>query len=177
MEEYIRDYAMAVAIYGMFSVVWFGWAQENPPKAWRKYIGIVSGLGVIICAAGIYLSINNWETSSVLDEPGAMNYYLIFVLIEFLIGAIGSILLFRYKKGHLTAPWIAFIIGVHFFGLRYVFDDFSMHILGVLITALSLMSLKISKRLEVSNSAVTGIGAGGVLLAFSLFNLVRFWIS
>lgn len=87
MEEYIRDYAMAVAIYGMFSVVWFGWAQENPPKAWRKYLGIVSGLGVIICAAGIYLSINNWETSSVLDEPGAMNYYLIFVFIEFLIGA------------------------------------------------------------------------------------------
>jgi len=53
--EYIRDYAMYTAIFGMFSFVWFGWAQENPGKNWRKYIGVSSGIALLVCLIGVYL--------------------------------------------------------------------------------------------------------------------------
>jgi hypothetical protein len=38
--EYIRDYVTYTAFLGMFSFVWFGWAQENPRENWRKYTGV-----------------------------------------------------------------------------------------------------------------------------------------
>ena len=53
MEEYIRDYTMAATILGLFSFVWFGWAQERPRKSWRVCLGIGSTLGIIVSAAGI----------------------------------------------------------------------------------------------------------------------------
>lgn len=42
--EYIRDYTMYTAIFGMFSLVWFGWAQENPRKHCVSILGLLPEL-------------------------------------------------------------------------------------------------------------------------------------
>lgn len=41
---------MYAAIFGMFSFIWFGWAQENPRKYWRKYIGVAPWIAFIVGA-------------------------------------------------------------------------------------------------------------------------------
>lgn len=62
------------------------------------------------------------------------------------------------------APWIAFMVGVHFIGLSSVFADPSLYVL----VAVSILSLFVSPKLQVANSAITGIGSGiGPLKGFT----------
>ncbi|MDQ8736955.1 hypothetical protein [Paenibacillus sp. LHD-38] len=172
--EYIRDYAMYAAIFGFFSFSWFGWAQENPRKSWRKYIGMASSLPLIICLIGIYLSVNNWEEATALSDSSVFKSYLFFVFIEFFLAAIGAILLIKLKQKDYIAPWIVFIVGIHFFWLKNVFKDPSLNILGILLVGVALLSLFLSKKLRVANSAITGIGAGTILFCFAILGLIRF---
>jgi hypothetical protein len=174
MIDFVRDYAMYTAIFGMFSFVWFGWAQERPRKSWRKYIGIASALAFLVCLIGIYLSVTNWHESTALSNSTIYRNYLIVVLIEFLLAGIGAFLIIKLKKNDYVAPWIAFIVGIHFFWLKNIFNDFSLYILAVLLIGVTIISLWLSKKLNVANSAITGIGAGTVLFIFAILGLIRF---
>ncbi|HBS44547.1 MAG TPA: hypothetical protein DEA91_09005, partial [Paenibacillus sp.] len=94
----------------------------------------------------------------------------------FLAGA-GASILMKCKYNDYVAPWIAFIVGIHFIGLKSVFNDFSLYLLAAFLVATSIVSLFISKKLKVANSAITGIGAGTVLFAFALLGLIRYLLS
>ncbi len=83
----------------------------------------------------------------------------------------------KCKYNDYVAPWIAFIVGIHFIGLKSVFNDFSLYLLAAFLVATSIVSLFISKKLKVANSAITGIGAGTVLFAFALLGLIRYLLS
>ncbi|SDK49511.1 hypothetical protein [Lacicoccus qingdaonensis] len=61
--DYIRDFTMYTAIFGIMSFAWFGWAQEAPKKSWRAYIGIASGIALIVGLAGVYLSVADWDAA------------------------------------------------------------------------------------------------------------------
>ncbi|WP_028775799.1 hypothetical protein [Shimazuella kribbensis] len=174
--EYIRDYVMYASVFGVFGFSWFGWAQENPPKKWRIPLGIGSGISFIIGLIGIYLSIQNWDESSALSRDGAYSSYLTFVIIEVILAAIGGILLTRYKKQSFIAPWICFVVGVHFIWLKAVFLDASLYLLAILMIGISLLSIYFSKRTSISNSALTGAGAGFVLLCFAISGLIRYFL-
>lgn len=172
--EYVRDYAMYVSIFGMFSFSWFGWAQENPRPGWRKYIGIASGIALLVCLLGVYLSITNWDTPSALTDRTSFRNYLISVYVEFFLAGAGAFVLIRRGGKNYVAPWIAFIVGIHFIGLKSVFDDASLYVLAVLLVAVSIVALYASRRLKVASSAITGIGAGTVLFGFAILGLIRF---
>ncbi|MCR8643774.1 hypothetical protein NV379_14050 [Paenibacillus sp. N1-5-1-14] len=174
--DYIRDYVMYASVFGMFSFSWFGWAQENPRASWRKYIGIASGIALLVCLYGVYLSVTNWHAPSALNDTAAFKSYLISVYAEFAIGGIGAIVLLRKKKQQFVAPWIAFIVGIHFIGLKSVFDDASLYLLAGLLVAVSVIALLTSRKLKVGYSAITGIGAGTVLFGFALLGLIRYWM-
>ncbi|EFU39300.1 hypothetical protein PVOR_26038 [Paenibacillus vortex V453] len=175
--EYIRDYAMYASIFGMFSMSWFGWAQENPRASWRKYLGIASGAALLVCLLGVYLSITNWDAPSALTDQTNFKNYLISVYVEFFLAGLGAFLLIRKKRKDYVAPWIAFIVGIHFIGLSRVFDDPSLYVLAALLVAISIISLFVSPKLRVANSAITGIGSGVVLFAFAVLGLVRFFLT
>jgi hypothetical protein len=34
--EFLRDAAMTAAVLGFFASAWFGWAQDDPPRSWRR---------------------------------------------------------------------------------------------------------------------------------------------
>lgn len=172
--EYVRDYTMYASIFGMFSFCWFGWAQENPRASWRKYIGIASGVALLVCLMGVYLSVTNWDAPSALSDTTAFSNYLISVYIEFFLAGTGAFVLIKLKHQNYVAPWIAFIVGIHFIGLKSVLDDPSLYILAVLLVAVSIISLFISRKLQVANSAITGIGAGTVLFGFAILGLIRY---
>ncbi|GIP38209.1 hypothetical protein J31TS4_14890 [Paenibacillus sp. J31TS4] len=172
--DYIRDYAMYAAIFGMFSFVWFGWAQEKPREHWRKYIGIASGAALLVCLIGVYLSVTHWDSATTLSEKGSYKNYLIVFYTEFILAGLGAFLLIRSKKKDYVAPWIAFIVGVHFFWLVSIFKDPSLYILAVVMIAISVLSPWGSNKLGVASSAITGIGSGIALFCFAILGLVRY---
>lgn len=175
--DFVRDYAMYASIFGMFSFSWFGWAQENPKSSWRKYIGIASGVSLLVCLIGVYLSVTNWDAPSVLNDKNSFDNYLISVYIELFLAGAGASILLKCKYNDYVAPWIAFIVGIHFISLKSVFNDFSLYLLAALLVAVSIASLFISKKLNVANSAITGMGAGTILFAFALLGLIRYLLS
>lgn len=165
---------MYVAIFGMFSVVWFGWAQENPKKSWRKYIGIATGFSLLLCLIGVYLSIMNWNAATSLTTKGRFTSYLIVVYLEFLLAGLGAFFLMRRKRTDYIAPWIAFIVGTHFFWLVNIFKDPSLYILALLMIAIAILSPWLAKKLGVASSAITGIGSGTALFCFGILGLIRY---
>ncbi|WP_234447827.1 hypothetical protein [Viridibacillus soli] len=168
---------MYIAIFGVFGSSWFGWAQEKPRESWRKYLGISSIFSLFFGLLGIYLSVTNWNEQSVLSKAGVFKNYLIFVYIEFFVAAIGSFLLIKYKRKDYIAPWVAFIVGIHFIWLKSIFQDVSLYFLAALLVSVSIISIFLSKRLNVANSAITGIGAGTVLFCFAILGFIRFLLA
>ncbi|OMF21095.1 hypothetical protein BK133_28895 [Paenibacillus sp. FSL H8-0548] len=173
--DYIRDYTMYAAIFGMFSFSWFGWAQERPRANWRIYIGIASGIALLVCLLGVYLSINNWNEPSALSDNTSFTVYLITVFIEFFVAGAGAFIIIRKKVKEYVAPWIAFIVGIHFISLVSVFDDSSLYVLAALLVAVSIFAVIAAPKLQVASSAITGIGSGTVLLCFAILGLVRYF--
>ena len=168
---------MYASIFGLFSFVWFGWAQEGPRAGWRKYLGAASGAAMLICLVGVYLSATNWDAASALSEQTAFGNYLISVYAEFALAGIGAFILIRLKRAGDVAPWIAFIVGIHFIGLQSVFQDRSLYVLAALLVAAAVVGYFVSPRLQVAKSAITGIGAGTVLFVFAVSGLIRFWMA
>lgn len=177
VKEYIRDYAMYAAVFGLFSSVWFGWAQENPRKNWLIYIRVASVIAVIVCLLGFYLSGTHWQAASMLNEQTNFKTYLIVFYGEMAIGGIGAIALFLLKHQEYTAAWIALVVGVHFIALKSVFDDSSLYVLAAIMILISLASPFIARKLDVAISAVTGIGSGLTLLVYALSGLIRFMLA
>ncbi|MEI3612015.1 hypothetical protein [Pseudogracilibacillus sp. SO30301A] len=177
--EYIRDYAMYAAVLGFFSLAWFGWAQENPRKTWRKYLGIGSGMAILVCIVGVYLSITHWDAPSTLSLEGKATFirYIIVFYAEFIIGGIGAFVLMRLKHKDWIAPWIAFVVGTHFFWLVDIFKDSSLYILAIVMIGVAFISPIVAKKYNVASSAITGIGSGTILFCFAVLGLVRYLLS
>lgn len=174
MIEFIRDYVMYAAIFGFFSLAWFGWAQENPRKSWRKYIGIASGVALLVCLVGVFLSVQNWNEASALSEKESFTQYLIVFYAEFIIAGIGVFFLIKSKYKSYVAPWVSFVVGTHFFWLADIFKDPSLYILAVLMIIISFISPRLAKKMDVPNSAITGIGSGALLFCFAILGLIRY---
>ncbi|THF76869.1 hypothetical protein [Cohnella fermenti] len=172
--DYVRDYAMYASVFGLFSMAWFGWAQENPRSSWRIYLGIGASLGLLVCLIGVYLSVTHWDGASALNDSDSFRAYLIAFYAEFAIGAIGSYFWIRRKRHDFVAPWIAFIVGIHFIALKDVFQDSGLYVLSGLLIAASLFSPFIARRMQVASSAITGIAAGSSLFLFAILGLIRF---
>lgn len=175
--EYLRDYVMYAAIFGMFSFAWFGWAQETPRPHWRKYIGGASVIALLVCLLGVYLSVMNWDEATALSEMGAFTSYLIVFYAEFIIGGLVAFLLIRKGMKDYVAPWISFVVGVHFFWLVDVFQDPGLYILAAVLIVIAVLSPVTAKKLNVANSAVTGIGSGTALFCFAVLGLLRFLLA
>jgi len=66
--EFVRDAAATAAIFGFFGAVWFGWAQEHPPKSWRPWLLTGSVVSLLTMLAGGLLVWRHWSDGSAFDE-------------------------------------------------------------------------------------------------------------
>lgn len=165
---------MYMAIFGLFSMVWFGWAQEKPPANWRIFLGLASGVALLMCSVGAYFSVIHWNDGSVLSHPETHKQYLMFVGIEFLLAGIGAYFFIKRNKNNYVAPWVALVVGIHFFWLKDLFQDPSLIILGVLLIGIAGISLWLSHRWNIASSFLTGIGSGAVLFCFAILGFIRY---
>lgn len=173
MEDYIRDYAMTAALLGTFAFAWFGWAQQDPPKAkkWPILLGIGSGISFLIATAGAILAWRNWGGPSVLAGDAFAGYMWIFV-IEFIAIALAVVALLIARRARYLPTVVAFIVGVHFYPLAPVFQDAWLYVLATIVTIASLYPLFFAKKLGISLVTLTCVSVAIPLFIFAVRGLL-----
>ncbi|MDJ1370791.1 hypothetical protein [Gulosibacter molinativorax] len=172
LTEFIRDHAFSIAWFGLMTMVWLGWAQEDPEPSnrWKLGAGSILGLGF----AGIFgfTVFLHWRDGSALD--GNWHLYGILVGSEVLLAAAGAIALAFRELSRWTAWWIALVVAVHFIPMALLLQDLSMAILG-LIQTLGLFVLLLRLRTdEHATSRRVGPFMGISLLVFAVISAAVF---
>jgi len=170
--NYVRDAAMTALIFGFFASAWFGWAQERPPVAWKKWLGIAGGASLVLAAAGGFLAWRHWSDGSALGEPGAMRRYGIILGIEVAVAAVGAVVLTVRDHRELIAPWVCFVVGAHFVPLAGPLESPILYPLAVVMVLVAVGTVPYARRRGLTPSAVTGVGAGVSLVACASVSLV-----
>lgn len=169
--EFVRDAAATAAIFGFFASAWFGWAQEQPPPAWRKALLAGSITSLLTAVAGGVLTWRHWSDPTVFDPDTGRAFGLV-VGIEFAVAAAGVALLAARRRKPLMPAWIALVVGVHLFPLAPLLAYPLIYLVAGLVTLAAVAAVPLARSRSWTVSAVTGLGAGPVLLAAALFSLV-----
>ncbi|WP_033346145.1 hypothetical protein [Catenuloplanes japonicus] len=169
LTEHIRDAAMTAVIFGFFTTVWFGWAQETRTR--KVLLGGVAA-GVLVLLGGLAIAIPHWSDSTAFADADTSRTYGIIVGIEFTVAGLGAGLLGALKRVEWIPVWVAFVVGVHLFSIASTLDYPLIHVIGVLVTAVSLLAVPVARARELPVSLVTGVGAGTSLLAGALTSLI-----
>lgn len=163
---------MYAAVFGIFAFAWYGWAQENPPKRIRIWLGFGSIISLIMTSIGGYLAYMNWEAPSALNREGAYELFGIIVVTEIVLALVGSLILIKRKKPELVATWVAFIVAIHFIPLAAMFKDWTLYVL----TALLLIGIILAQKTQtVKINTLTCIFTACILLVFAARGLILFF--
>ena len=169
--EFARDAAVTAAIFGFFAAGWFGWAQDDPPPSWRRWLTVGSIVSMLTAIAGGVLAWQRWSDGSAIDAATALTFGII-VGIEFSTAAIGAAILARLRKSDLIPAWIALVVGVHFLPLAPLLQVPLLFVVAVLVSAGALVAIPIARSRTLAVSAVTGAIVGPVLLAVAHYSLI-----
>ncbi|MEV0646390.1 hypothetical protein AB0I28_14100 [Phytomonospora sp. NPDC050363] len=169
---FLRDAAMLTVIFGFFGMAWFGWAQEAPPANARRLLGAGSILSALLAAIAGVLAWRHWNDGSAIDAESGPRFGII-VGVEFAIAGIGAAVLAVRKKSEYTAPWIAFVVGVHFIPLASLLQMPLLFPAGALVAVGAWTSVRIARARDVTISYVTGLLTGSVLLLCGAVSLLQ----
>lgn len=170
--SYVRDAAATVAVLGFFAASWFGWAQESPPRAWRLPLAVASVGSALLAALGGALTWQHWTQGSVFGQRGTARAFGIVVGIEVVIAGLGAAVLIWSRRREFTPTWIALVVGVHFVPLAPLLHYPLLYVAAAGLVAVTVAAVPVARSREFALSAVTGIGAGSVLLAVAVLSLV-----
>ncbi|GIG67358.1 hypothetical protein [Phytomonospora endophytica] len=170
--EYLRDAAMTAVIFGFFGMAWFGWAQEAPPPAARKFLGIGSVAGILLAIGGGLVAWQHWNDGSAITSETGPRFGII-VGVEVAFAAAGSVILTVRKKSAYIAPWIAAVVGIHFIPLATILETPLLFAAGALVTIGAWTSIRIARSRDLTISYVTGATTGSVLLLCALVSLTQ----
>ena len=171
MTEFVRDAAATAAIFGFFGSVWFGWAQEQPPKSWRPLLITGSALSILTMIAGGLLVWRHWSDGTAFDE-GTSKAFGVVVAIEVVLAGAGAAVLGTRGKKELIPVWIALIVGLHLFPVAAILGYPLIHVVAALVTIAALAAVPVARSRSLPVSATNGVGAGAALLAGALCSLV-----
>lgn len=172
LTEFARDHAFTIAWFGLMAVVWFGWAQEDPPPRWRWALGVGSVLGVAVAGVFGYTVGLRWNESSALE--GVYEWFGVLTLAEVVLAAAGALILWRRGASRWSAWWVAFVVALHFMPLAFLLRDWSLIVLGVVqVLALAALIPRL-QRDETVSSRLVGPVMGVSLLLFAAVSIVVF---
>jgi hypothetical protein len=168
--EHIRDAAAAAAVFGFFASSWFGWAQEAPPRAWRRPLTAGAVAALLAVVAGALLAWRHWHDGTAFGDATGRAFGIV-VGIEFGVAALGAVVLAVRRHRALIPAWIAFVVGVHLFPVAVLIEYPAVHIVAALITLSAVAAVPVARSHSIVPSAVVGSAVGSILLAAALFSL------
>lgn len=139
------------------------------------YEHICKKVSAVIGLVGIYLAATHWRSPSALVGKEAYITFGVIVATECLFAGVGAALLAKKKKPAYIPAWIAFVVGVHFLPLAWLFNDPWLYALTALASGAPVAAVAISRKTKVAISALTGLFMGLTLLAFGLRGLYVFF--
>lgn len=167
-----RDLSVNAAILGFAAAAWFGWAQQAPPPSWTMPLTIGSILGLVVCALAGLSAWRSRQSGSAMDaESGRRTYYWT-VGVEGASIVVGAVALTSSGQSAFIAPWVLFVVGVHFLPLSNLFAIRSLAPAGVLLVVVSAIAVVVGLLGTVAPSAVAGGIGGLVLVAFAAASLL-----
>ncbi|SEH02125.1 hypothetical protein SAMN05444920_12460 [Nonomuraea solani] len=126
---FLRDQFFTTAWFGLMAFVWFGWAQEDPPRKWRIWLGVGSVLGLGFAVAFGVLTATNWDQPSAL--AGKYAWFGVLVAAEVVAAGAGCLVLARRGASRWMAWWVALVVAVHFLPLALLLNDLGVAVVGV----------------------------------------------
>lgn len=168
--EFVRDGVAAGAILGFFATAWYAWALEDPPKTWRPWIFTGLAASWVAVSVGVAVTWVKRDSGTIFDSSTGPVFGLV-VGLEFTVAGTGAWILKRTRRDALTPPWIALVVGVHFFPLGYVLAIPVLYLLAVVVSLAAVFSLVVARATSLPTSAVTGVTTGSCLLAGAIMLL------
>ncbi|QQQ78874.1 hypothetical protein IOD16_10840 [Saccharothrix sp. 6-C] len=168
--EFLRDQHFTTAWFGLMAFVWFGWAQEDPPKAWRGWLGLGSGLGVVIALGFGALTGLNWGEPTALE--GRYGWFGLLVAVEVVAAGVGGLVLARRRASRWTAWWVAAVVAAHFLPLAVLLEDWAVAVVGFAQLALLCSLLPRLRRDGLTSSRLVGPVMGATLLLSAVVGAV-----
>ncbi|QVQ51495.1 hypothetical protein J4H86_22290 [Spiractinospora alimapuensis] len=175
MTDFARDHAFSIAWFGLMTMVWLGWAQEDPPASWRWRLGLGSGVGVVLAGLfGLAVALR-WSEPSALD--GQYHWFGVLVAAEVVAAGVGCLLLALRGRSRWMAWWVAVVVAAHFVPLAALLQDVSVAALG-LVQGVGLAWLVPRLRgSDISTSRYVGPVMGVALLGFALVSAGVFLVE
>ncbi|SDD58606.1 hypothetical protein [Auraticoccus monumenti] len=170
--ERTRDLFVVAALFGAFGFAWSGWGQEDPPRRWRPWLGVLSVLSLLLAVAGGVLSWSAWSSPTSVDGPAAGWFFGAVVGAELLLGLLGSLVLHRRGRPERIAPWISLVVGVHFLPLVALFDNWTLLLPAAVLVVSALLAVRAHRLRGRRPSAVTGLLNAPALLLTGVGNLL-----
>jgi hypothetical protein len=157
-----------------FAVLWVFWGALSLPDLIE--ICVVAGALVVSVVVGLVASrwVRNVPAQSG-EQPPNWKIFWGWVVFEIVAGVAGINLLFQLGQGRFALPWLAFVVGIHFFGMGAAFHASIYHWVGTAVCLLALVSLiwlpsgqpTGTSGVRVSD-LVVGIGCAVILWSFVL---------
>lgn len=168
-----RGGSMIALTLGLFAAAWFNWAQEGPPAHWSipLTVGLVASL--VVAMLGGILGWRARKGPSAMRDPAAGRRFGIVVAIMSAFIGLGVIAL--GTTGHATyiAPWVSFVVGVHFWALAPVLQYRALVPLAVVVVLISVSAAIVGWSTATLPSAITGAGTGVALLVGAIHGFLR----
>lgn len=168
-----RGAGIGCAVAGFFASAWFAWGMAEPtPTAvtWVLQTGAILALAVGVC--GIVVAVRSVPGGGdPMSDLAVRRRYWTIVGVEFGIIALGSILLGSVGAGEWVPVWVCAVVGAHFMPLASVFRADPLKVVGAAMVVVAAVALIAGLATSVVPGAITGCGAGLVLLVAGALGL------
>lgn len=172
LTDFARDHAFTIAWFGLMTMVWFGWGQEDPPQTWRWRLGAGSVVGVALAGAFGYGVVERWNDGSAME--GRYGWFGVLVALELIVAGVGCVYLWRKERSRWMAWWVAVVVAAHFPPLALILNDDSLVVLGLGQAALLAALVPRLRSDRAPTSRLVGPVMGGSFLVFAAVSLAVF---
>ena len=159
-----RDLAASALILSIATLLWFGWAQAQPPAGWSVplTVGSVAGVAVAVAAG---LTARRLRTGGLaMNDARVRRTYWRVVAVEGTLCAAGAVGLGVSGQSAYIASWILLVVGAHFVPLGRLFAIGSLVAAGLVLVVVAVAAAVIGTVSAVAPSFVAGAGGGAVCL-------------
>lgn len=162
LTEFVRDHYFTTAWFGLMAMVWFGWAQEDPPKRWRAWLGAGSVLGILFAVGFGVLTVLNWDEPTALE--GRYPWFGVLVAAEVVAAGAGCLVVSRRGAARWMAWWVALVVAAHFLPLALLLADVGIAVAGLVQLAALAAVVPRLRATEATTSRLAGPIMGVILL-------------